>query len=206
MDLTKTIEPDSTQINADDLIGGPATVTVTEVRKGSAEQPVDIIVAEYPGRAYRPSKSMRRVIVAAWGAESKAYIGRRITLYRDPDITFGRDRVGGIRIKALSDIDKPLKLALTVSRGKRQQFTVEPLADEPQPVVWAGLTDAMKATGADQEAVLTLAAQVTGGAVTSLHGLTQDQVDRLTALVAQTAVTIDDTGTSKASTKENEND
>ena len=203
MDLTKTIEPDSTQINADDLIGGPATVTITEVKKGSAEQPVDIIVAEFPGRAYRPSKSMRRVIVAAWGTDSKTYIGRRLTLYRDPDITFGRDRVGGIRISALSDIDKPLTLALTVSRGKRQQVTVDPLPPAEKQVVWAGLTDAMKATGADQQAVLTLAAQVTGGPVTSLHGLTQDQVDRLTALVAQTAVTIKK---SESSTKENEND
>ena len=39
--------------------------------------------------------------------------------------------------------------------------------------------------------------------LTIMDGLTQDQVDRLTALVAQTAVTIKK---SESSTKENEND
>ena len=135
MDLTETIAPRSDQINADDLISGPATVTITDVRKGAAEQPVDIVVAEFPGRAYRPSKSMRRVIVAAWGPDSSEYIGRALTIYRDPTITFGKDAVGGIRISHLSHIDKPIKLALTVSRGKRSPFTVQPL-QAPAPVDW----------------------------------------------------------------------
>ena len=133
MDISDTITPDSTQINADDLIGGPVTVTVTDVSRGNAEQPVNIKVAEVPGRAYRPSKSMRRVLVAAWGKDAKQYIGRRITLFRNPDITFGRDKVGGIQISHLSHLEKPLRVPLTVSRGKRQPFTVQPLAEATPP-------------------------------------------------------------------------
>ena len=34
----------------------------------------------------------------AWGKEADAYAGRRLTLYRDPDVTFGRDKVGGINV------------------------------------------------------------------------------------------------------------
>src|SRR5690625_2612298 len=102
MDISKTIEPDSTQINADDLLAGPATVTVENVTKGSAEQPVNIHVTEFPKRAYRPSKSMRRILVHAWGPKASEYVGRRLTLYRDPNITFGREKVGGIRISHLS--------------------------------------------------------------------------------------------------------
>ena len=64
MDLTESIAPRSDQVNADDMIGGPATVTIESVVAGSAEQPVDIRLVEFPGRAYRPSKSMRRVLVA----------------------------------------------------------------------------------------------------------------------------------------------
>lgn len=132
LDISPTIEPNSDQLNADDLIAGPQTVTITDVTKGSSEQPVNVHLAEYPRRAYRPSKSMRRVLVAAWGTDAAAYIGRRITIYRDPDITFGREKVGGIRISAMSGIDKPLTVPLTVSRGKKSRVTIQPLADAPQ--------------------------------------------------------------------------
>lgn len=129
MDLTESIAPKSDQLNADDLIAGAVTVTIAEVRRGSDEQPVDVHLVEFPGRAYRPSKSMRRVMVMAWGPEASAYAGRRLTLVRNPEITFGRDKVGGIEIAALSDIPKPLTVALTATRGRRKNFTVQPLAD-----------------------------------------------------------------------------
>lgn len=128
MDLTESIQPRSDQINADDLIAGNATYTVERVTKGAAEQPIDIHLVESPGRAYRPSKSMRRMLVAAWGKDGDAYAGRKISLYRDPEVTFGRDKVGGIKISHLSHIDKPVTLALTVTRGKRSPYTVKPLA------------------------------------------------------------------------------
>lgn len=129
MDLTDSIAPRSDQINADDLISGPVTVTIREVAKGSDEQPVDVHLVEFPGRAYRPSKSMRRVMVMAWGAEASTYTGRRLTLYRNPEITFGRDKVGGIEISHLSNLDKPLTVALTATRGKRKNFSVQPLVE-----------------------------------------------------------------------------
>lgn len=135
MDLTESIAPKSDQINAEDLLTGPRTFTISEVRAGSAEQPFDFHLAELPGRPYRPSKSMRRVIVDAWGKEGSVYAGRRLTLYRDPEVTFGRDKVGGIKISHLSHIEKRRSLALTVTRGQRKPHTVDPLPDAapPQP-------------------------------------------------------------------------
>lgn len=141
MDISATTAPDSTQINAEDFIGTERTVTVTGVRAGTAEQPVNIDLAEYPGRAYRPGKSMRRVLVAAWGADASQYVGRRLTLYNDPTIAFGPTQTGGIRIKAMSHIDKPLTVALTVKRGQRKPFTVQPLPDAtPAPSIDVHLT------------------------------------------------------------------
>jgi len=132
MDLTESIAPKSDQLNADDLMAGPVTVTIAEVAKGTPEQPVDVRLVEFPGRAYRPSKSMRRVMVSAWGPEASTYAGRRITLFRNPEITFGRDKVGGIEISHLSHIEKPLTVALTATRGKRKNFTVAPLPAAPK--------------------------------------------------------------------------
>jgi hypothetical protein len=147
MDMTDTIIPKSDQLNAEDLLSGPRTVTIIEVRKGaSAEQPVDIILAEFPeGRPFKPSKTVRRILVAAWGIEAAAYVGRRMTIYRDPAVRFGGQDVGGIRISHLSHIDKPLSIALTVTRGKRAPYVIQPLTDEPsasKPPTKKQVTDA----------------------------------------------------------------
>lgn len=134
MDITSTIEADSTQVNADDLTGTSRTVTISGVNKGTADQPVNIELVEFPGRAYRPCKSMRRVLVAAWGPDASNYIGRRMTLFNDQTVKWGGQAVGGIRISALSHIDKPLDLALTETRGKRKRHHVEPLPDAPSKI------------------------------------------------------------------------
>jgi len=128
MDISKTTEPRSDQQNFDDYVNGPKTVTISEVKKGSAEQPVELHLVEYPGRPYKPGKSMRRVLVACWGPEASEYVGRTMTLYGDPDVKFGGATVGGIRIRALSHIEQPVTVNLTVTRAKRAPFTVQPIA------------------------------------------------------------------------------
>jgi hypothetical protein len=134
MNLTNTIIPKSDQLNADDLIACPRTIRITAVEAGSAEQPVNIRYDGDNGRPYKPGKSMRRVLVALYGSEGAAYVGKRLTIYNDPSITFGPDATGGIRISHASDITGPLEIALTVKRGKRKPFRVEPLADEAPAV------------------------------------------------------------------------
>lgn len=130
MDILKTTEPKSDQQNYDDYANSSRTVTVSEVKKGSAEQPVEIHLKEFPGRPFKPSKSMRRVLVACWGSEAAAYVGRRMTLFGDPTVKFGGQEVGGIRIAALSHIGETVTIPLTVTRGKRAPFTVQPLTEE----------------------------------------------------------------------------
>ena len=168
MDMTDTIAPRSDQWNADDLIAGPVTVTIADAKPGAAEQPVDILLVETPKRAYRPSKSMRRVIVAAWGKQSTVYAGRSLTLYRNPDITFGGEKVGGIEISHMSHIDKPVTLALTRSRGKRTPFTVQPLA-EPVARDWQAEADAI--TDVDALRALHAAAKHAGAPAATLDAI-----------------------------------
>jgi hypothetical protein len=153
MNLTESIAPRSDQLNADDLIPGPRTVTITEVRQGNAEQPVHVVTEEYGnGRPYKPSKSMRRVLVTAWGTDSDAYAGRQLTLFRNPTIRFGKEEVGGIQISHMSHLTGPLKIALTVTRGKRAPFVVQPL-DE---VVTRDWLDELEQITDDAEAIRTL--------------------------------------------------
>ena len=126
MDLTESIEPRSDQLNADSFIGGPATYTIREVIDGVAESPFDFKLVETE-RCYRPSKTMRRVIVGAWGPEAANYSGRRLTLYREPSIKFGGQTVGGIRISHMSHISGPVEVMAQTTRGKRETFTVQPI-------------------------------------------------------------------------------
>lgn len=141
MDITESLAPNSDQLDAIDLVLGPRTFTITDVSKGNAEQPVNVHLAEFP-RVWRPGKSMRRVLAAAWGAQASEWVGRRVTLYCDPDVMFGKDKVGGTRISHLSHIDKPKSVPLLVSRGKSATFTVQPLPDEPPAPTEADVTAA----------------------------------------------------------------
>lgn len=132
VDLSKFCAPKSDQMNADDLISGPRTIKITGVKanEGSAEQPISISYEGDNSKPYKPCKSMRRVMVHAWGPDAKAYAGRRMTLFCDPNVMFGGFKTGGIRISHMSDIDGPKTMALTATRAKRAPFTVQPLADE----------------------------------------------------------------------------
>jgi hypothetical protein len=132
MDLTESIAPKSDQLDAVDLLSGPRTFTIEKVTKHNSEQPFNFHLAEFP-RVWRPGKSMRRVIVAAWGPDATKYAGQRVTLYCDPSVQFGGDTVGGTRISHMSGIDKPLKVPLLIKRGKSAMFTVQPLPDAPTP-------------------------------------------------------------------------
>jgi hypothetical protein len=128
MDMSSVIIPKSDQWNADDFLAGPITFTIKDVTiKGGQEQPVSISL-EGTDKAYRPCKSMSRVLVHCWGKEAKNYAGRSLTLYCDPKVTWGSLAVGGIRISHLSHIVAPVTMALTATKGNKKPFTVQPLA------------------------------------------------------------------------------
>lgn len=127
-----TAEPRSDQWNADDFVSGPRVFTIKGVSKSKAEAKYDIELVEGEGRVWRPPLTMLRLLIAAWGDESPSWTGKRVMLHLDPTVRFGSDTVGGIRISHLSDIgDKPLTVALSVSRGRRQKLTVQPLKAAP---------------------------------------------------------------------------
>ncbi len=126
-DLTKTIEAKSNQLNADDLQASPRTIKITKVTAGNADQPIAINYEGDNNKPYYPCKSMRRALVAVWGADGASYIGQSMTLYRDPDVRFGGIAVGGIRISHVTGIDTALTMVLTASRAKKKPYTVKPL-------------------------------------------------------------------------------
>ena len=129
MDISESLAANSAQQNYDEFLAGSKTVTVSEVKKGTAEQPVEVHLVEFPGKPFKPAKSVRRVLAAAWGTDASQWAGRRLTIYGDPEVRYAGKAVGGLRVSHVSHIDKPVTVALTVTRGKREPFTVQPLVE-----------------------------------------------------------------------------
>lgn len=134
MDITDTLAPTSDQLDAIELVAGPRTFQIESVSKGDIEQPVNVHFVDFP-RPWRPSKGMRRVLAACWGVDASKWAGRRVKLFFDPEVTFGKEKPGGTRIAALSHIDRAQKVPLLISRGKSAMHTVDPLTEPaPEPV------------------------------------------------------------------------
>ena len=128
VDVTKALEPRSDQLNADDALAGPITIHVTGAGI-STEGQLIITTTEYPQRPWHVSKGMGRFIAAIWGNESDEWVGKALTLYRDPDVKYAGQAVGGLRIAAMSVLDKPFTGPLRIMRGKSVPFTIQPLTD-----------------------------------------------------------------------------
>lgn len=157
MDLSKTIIAKSDQLNADDLITGARTFTVQEVRPGSEEQPVSIVLAEWPNnRPFKPSKTVQRILAYCWGAETDDWPqGAQMTLYRDEKVKWAGEEVGGIRVSHLSHIKGVQKIALQESKHKKSLHTIQPLAQkaaEPTPAELAAqVADGLNASTTEAE-------------------------------------------------------
>jgi hypothetical protein len=155
-EVLASIVPKSDQLNADDLITGPITVTITGVRRGDREQPIIVDIEGH--RPYKPCKSMRRVLIAAYSDEPKQWTGKRMTLFCDPNVTWAGVKVGGIRISHLSGLTEPKTFLLTLTRGKKLEVTIYPLttlsesdhsyiADMTDQIAAAETLDGLKAVG-----------------------------------------------------------
>lgn len=134
MDITDALAPNSDQLDAIELVT-PRTFTIAAggrlaVRDGKTV--AEIALEGFP-RVWRPSKGMLDVLARCWGSDAKQWVGRRVTLYNDPDVMFGKDRVGGIRVSHLSHIDGPQTVNIRASgRGRSPKpWKVEPLTDAP---------------------------------------------------------------------------
>lgn len=151
MDMSAFVAPKSDQLNSDDLISGPRTIRITRVTgTGAADQPVAVFFDGDDGKPMKPCKSMRRVMIAAWGPNAAEYVGRSMTLYRDPKVKFGGMEVGGIRISHMSHIERDMVMALTVTKAKREPYTVrvlrvtEATAAQPTRTLKQAVDDARK--------------------------------------------------------------
>lgn len=141
--LRDTIVPKSNQLNSEQLLYGPLTITVTGVARGSDDQPITVHYRGENGRPYLPCKSMRKVLIFAWGEDGNKWVGRSMTLFNDLAVKWAGVAVGGIRISHMTHIEREISLQLTATRGKKEPFIIKmltPPADDRVEKFRAALT------------------------------------------------------------------
>jgi len=127
VDISKTITIKTDQLNSEDLMGGPRTILIRDIKQKSGDQPISIYFEGDNNKPFKPGLSMRKALLACWGKNGLDYVGRSMTLYNDPTVKWAGVAVGGIRISHLSHMDKKKTIPLTVTRGVKKPFTIEPL-------------------------------------------------------------------------------
>lgn len=134
IELQKSIEAKSPQIDADDLVGGlTLDLTIKAVQRGpSNEQPLQLVLEE-TDKFYRPSKTFRRALIGCFGDEPANWVGQRIRLVRNPDTTFGGVKVGGIEVSHAS-VAAPIVLMLSTKRGKKSAVSIDVIPPIQKPV------------------------------------------------------------------------
>lgn len=130
MDVTPALAPNSDQQTAQDFAAGPRVCTITGVRFYKNDKGLDRIEIrlDEESRPWRPSLGMGDLMCAVWGTESDDWMGQKVELYKDPNVYFGKDKLGGIRISRIGGIAKPTEVTIrTNGKGKSIAVTVQPL-------------------------------------------------------------------------------
>lgn len=127
VDISKSLEAKSDQLNAVDLIGSDLTIRIRAINYSEgADQALSIFFEGDNNKPWKPSKGMRRILAGAWGTETDKWINRHARLRFDASVTWAGKEVGGIRISALSDIDKKgLTFVIALNRKSREPYSVE---------------------------------------------------------------------------------
>lgn len=129
LDLSGTIKAKSDQLNADDLVAGPIMVQVEGVRlTNDPQQPVHIYYYGCENKPFKPCLTVRRILIALWGVDGNQWADKWMNLYIDKSVSFGKQKnIGGIRVDAVSHISSAATISLSVRRGIKQQFVIQPI-------------------------------------------------------------------------------
>ena len=136
MDLSPFAEAKVDRLTADDLIGGPRTIKITAVAGGMEDGKKQAILSFEgdEGKPFKPCKTMVRLMIAVWGKYASEYVGRSMTVYRDPDVTFGGLATGGVRISHMSHMEGEAQVIVAIKKGKKGAIRVKPLVAEVKPI------------------------------------------------------------------------
>lgn len=183
-DVSFALEAKSDQLNALDIVGAEPVIRIREVKviPGAAAQGVWIYFDGDKNRPWKPSKGMLRVLAGAYGRDSSAWVGKRVKIYYESTVKYAGADVGGIRIRALSDIDeRGLAFSLRINQKKTEPYHV-PLLVMTETAYPADRFDAALPKMGEKMRAGEMTLQQVIAQCQKTGTLTADQVERLEAL------------------------
>jgi hypothetical protein len=137
LDVTKAMEPKADQLNADDFLLASRNIKIRDVTvDNTREQKVWIFIEGEPKKPWKPSKTYIRVLSLIWEtANASLWIGRELTLYRDPEVPWGGQAVGGIAVSHMDGLDRPKTVSVAKTRNTKQSITIQPLVTKDAPKI-----------------------------------------------------------------------
>lgn len=130
----------TTQISTSDFTAEPVVVTIKgfeSFRDADSKDPRPrwkIHTREFD-RPFIPCTQMRRLFEQAWGKPRPEWMGRKVRLYLDPNVNYGkRKKIGGIRINGLTHWQGG-DITVDAGRDSKARFSVASLdvARRPEP-------------------------------------------------------------------------
>lgn len=181
-DVSMAMQAKSDQLNSVDIMGCEPVITIREVKVFPTAQAQKVWIY-YHGdnnRPWKPSVGMTRFIAANWGTESDNWIGKSVKIFMEPTVVYAGKEVGGIHIRAMSDInERGFRGTLVINRQKRVPFHIEYLdmsrPEYPEDKFNAGF-DAMAAAMENKQMTL----QQVIARCQQTGDLTESQLQRLT--------------------------
>lgn len=105
-----------------------AKITISRVEDEKKKKDVDKPVMWFKeiDRGWMYCKTTGHCCSAMFGEDDDAWVGKRITLYADPEVRFGSEQVGGIRIAGSPDIAKPMTVRIKFPKKKAYELQLVP--------------------------------------------------------------------------------
>ena len=129
--VSQAMQAKSDQLNAVDIMGSEPVITVRDVQVRGGVQPVWVFFHGDNNRPWKPSKGMIRILAAGWSNESDNWIGKSVQIYMEQSVKYAGQEVGGIRIRAMSDIpQKGIIATIALNKQKREPCKISHLSME----------------------------------------------------------------------------
>ena len=154
-DMAESLKPKSNQLNGDNLRAGPIIARVTGCRKVRDQVRPYVFSLSDGHMPWKPCLTMRRLLTDVNGtSKTSAVVGQYIEFYRDPDVTYGKDRCGGIRVSGMSAVKGPPRnVTLRTSQTKCTTYTVRSIRPQSSGAPTANLDKFLEDEGLTVDAV-----------------------------------------------------
>jgi hypothetical protein len=133
MNIREFVTIKSDRLNYENFIMGAKEFTISKLAKKTDQGKARLLIyfEGHEATPYWPSLGMIKCLSSpeGWGdAPFADWIGRRMTLFGEPTVVYAGKEIGGIQISHISHIKGEYSTKITLRRGMRIDFTIEPLA------------------------------------------------------------------------------